>query len=61
MLAEIELHTGRWCLMIGDMIIAVEADPCREPSLAGAFWNKHTLEQAAARINTAHAAREAHE
>jgi hypothetical protein len=53
MIASVELHTGRWCLMIARMVIAVEADPCREFTLDGSVWTKHTLEQAAARINAA--------
>lgn len=53
MLATVELHTGRWCLMIAGLVLAVEADPCREWTLAGATWNKHVLEQAATGINKA--------
>jgi hypothetical protein len=53
MLATVELHTGRWCLMIAGLVIAVERDPNREWTLDGSQWNKHTLEQAATRINRA--------
>jgi hypothetical protein len=53
MMATVELHTGRWCLMIAGLVVAVEADPCRDPMLEGSVWNKHTLEQAATRINRA--------
>lgn len=51
MLATVELHTGRYCLMIADWVIAVEADPCREWHLDGNTWTKDTLDQVGARIN----------
>jgi hypothetical protein len=60
-MATVELHTGRWCLMIAGLVLAVEADPNREPMLEGSTWNKHTLEQAAARINAAMMMRRRHE
>jgi hypothetical protein len=53
MIATVELHTGRWCLMIAGLVIAVEGDPCREWSLARSRWVKLSLEQAATQINTA--------
>jgi len=56
MLATVELHTGRWCLMIARIVIAVERDPCRDETLCGANWTRYSLEQAAGRINAAVAA-----
>lgn len=53
LIATVELHTGRWCLMVAGLVVAVEADPCREWTLDGSRWEKQTLEQAAARINAA--------
>lgn len=53
MIATVELHTGRYCLMIAGWVIAVEADPCREWHLDGSTWTKETLELAAAKINVA--------
>lgn len=53
MIASVELHTGRWCLMIARMVIAVEGDPCREFTIDGPTWQKRTLELAASRINAA--------
>ena len=52
MLATVELHTGRWCLVITGWVIAMETDPCREWHLDGNAWTKETLDKAAARINT---------
>jgi hypothetical protein len=51
-LAAVELHTGRWCLMIAGLVIAVEGDPNREWAFDGKKWTKETLEQAATRINS---------
>lgn len=53
MIADVRLVTGRWCLFVADIVIAMEGDPCREWTIDGNRWNKHTLEQAAARINRA--------
>jgi hypothetical protein len=53
MMATVELHTGRWCLMIAGLVIAMEGDPCREWTLARSTWVKLNLEEAAALINAA--------
>ena len=53
MIATVELHTGRWCLMIAGLVIAMETDRIREFKIIGSHWDKESLDQAATLINTA--------
>ena len=49
--AEVGLSTGRLYLKFAGMVLAVEADPCRDPNFTDAVWTERTLRIAAQRIN----------
>jgi hypothetical protein len=57
-IAEVSTAMGRWHLKVRGVIVAVEADPCRDPRFPDVVWNLENLTEAANIINQRDAAAE---
>lgn len=53
MVAEVVLYCGRYFLLVGDVYVAMETDPCRDTLTDDKVWSKKSLDKAARKINKA--------
>jgi len=49
--ATVELHCGRWALMVGGHGVVIETDPCRSDQMPNGGWGKDGLDALAEIIN----------
>ena len=49
--AQVGIYCGRHYLKIGNQVIAMEGDICRNPHIADRNWTEHSLRETAKRIN----------